>query len=83
MTTIPVKKELLEELVDLKMKYLHDEVDKILQKWNYDLPTKFLNNAKDGTLEEAEDDAITLKHLLDQREELLLLKKNWEYQLIQ
>ena len=77
MTTIPVKKELLEELVDLKMKYLHDEVDKILQKWNYDLPTKFLNNAKDGTLEEAEDDAITLKHLLDQREELLLLKKNW------
>ena len=83
MTTIPVKKELLEELVDLKMKYLHDEVDKILQKWNYDLPTKFLNNAKDGTLEEAEDDAITLKHLLDQREELLLLKKKLEYQLIQ
>ncbi len=77
MTTIPVKKELLEELVDLKMKYLHDEVEKILQKWNYDLPTKFFNHAKDGTLEEAEDDAITLKHLLDQREELLLLKKNW------
>lgn len=77
MTTIPVKKELLEELVDLKMKYLHDEVEKILQKWNYDFPTKFFNDAKDGTLEEAEDDAITLKHLLDQREELLLLKKNW------
>jgi len=77
MATIPVKKELLEELVDLKMKYLHDEVEKILQKWNYNLPTKFLHDVKDGIIEEAEDDAITLKHLLDQREELLLLKKNW------
>jgi len=77
MTTIPVKKELLEELVDLKMKYLYDEVEKVLQKWNYNLPTKFLHDAKDGIIEEAEDDAITLKHLQDQREELLLLKKNW------
>ncbi len=77
MTTIPVKKELLEELVDLKMKYLYDEVEKILQKWNYNLPTKFLHDAKDGIIEETEDDTITLKHLLDQREELLLLKKNW------
>ena len=77
MTTIPVKKELLEELVDLKMKYLHEEFEKILKKWNYNLPTKFLSDSKDGTLEEAEDDAITLKHLLDQRDELLLLKKKW------
>ena len=78
MTTILVKKELLEELVNLKMKYLYDEVEKILQKWNYNLPTKFLHDAKDGIIEEAEDDAITLKHLLDQREELLLLlKKTW------
>ena len=49
-----------------------------MQKWNYNLPTKFLHDAKDGIIEEAEDDAITLKHLLDQREELLLLlKKTW------
>lgn len=77
MTTIPVKKELLEELVDLKLKFLYDEIDKVLDKWSYESPTKFLQDAKDGTIEEAENDAITLKHLLDQREELFNLKKDW------
>lgn len=77
MTTIPVKKELLEELVDLKLKFLYDEIDKVLVKWSYESPSKFLQDAKDGTIEEAENDAITLKHLLDQREELFNLKKDW------
>lgn len=77
MTTIPVKKELLEELVDLKLKYLQDEMEKILDKWNYEIPDKFLKDAKNGTIEEAEMDAITLRHLLDQREELFNLKKSW------
>jgi len=77
MTSIPVKKELLEELVDLKLKYLYDEIDKILNKWNYKSINQFLIDSKDGTLKEAEDDAITLKHLLDQREELFGLKSEW------
>ena len=77
MTTIPVKKELLEELVDLKLKFLIDEIEKILQKWRYENPSVFLDDAKNGTLEEAEEDAITLKHLLSQREELFDLRKDW------
>ena len=77
MTTIPVKKELLEELIDLKLKFLYEEIDKILNKWNYEESSKFLQDARDGTIEEAEDDAITLRHLLDQREELFALKREW------
>lgn len=77
MTSIPVEKELLEELIDLKLKFLYDEIDKILNKWKYDESSKFLQDARDGTIEEAEDDAISLRHLLDQREELLALKKDW------
>jgi hypothetical protein len=77
LTTIPVKKELLEELVDLKLKFLYDEIDKVLVKWSYESPTKFLNDVKNGTLGEAENDAITLRHLLDQREELFNLKSDW------
>jgi len=77
MTSIPVEKELLEELVDLKLRFLYDEIDKILNKWKYDESSKFLQDARDGTIEEAEDDAISLRHLLDQREELLALKKDW------
>lgn len=76
MTTILVKKELLEELVDLKLKFLYDEIDMFLIKWSYESPTKFLKDAKNGMLDEAENDAITLRHLLDQREELFNLKRD-------
>jgi len=34
-------------------------------------------HVRDGTIEEVEDEAITLRHFLDQREELLALKKDW------
>jgi replication initiation and membrane attachment protein DnaB len=77
MTVISVDKEFLEELVDLKLKFLNDESEKILTKWNYQMPSQFLKDAADGTIEEAEDDAITLKHLIDQCEELLKLKASW------
>lgn len=77
MTSIPVEKELLEELIDFKLSFLYEEIDKILNKWKYDESSKFLQDARDGTIEEAEDDAISLRHLLDQREELLALKKDW------
>jgi hypothetical protein len=78
MTTVRVEKELAEELVDLKLKFLYEEVDKILKKWEYEDATKFLNDARNGTISEAEDDAITLHHLLDQREQLFSLKKEWD-----
>jgi hypothetical protein len=77
MTSIPVEKELLEELIDFKLRFLYEEIDKILNKWKYEESSKFLQDARDGTIEEAEDDAITLRHLLDHREELLTLKKDW------
>jgi len=77
MTTVRVEKELLEELVDLKLKYLYDQIDQILIKWKYEEPSQFLKDARDGTVVEAEDDAITLRHLLDQREELFSLKREW------
>jgi hypothetical protein len=78
MTSIPVEKELLEELIDFKLKFLYDEIDKILIKWNYEDSSKFLQDARDGTIEEAEDDAITLRHLINQREDLLAFKKDWQ-----
>ncbi|MHA1489930.1 MAG: hypothetical protein ACTSRI_09760 [Promethearchaeota archaeon] len=64
-------------MIDLKLNFLNNEIDKILSKWKYESASKFLQDARDGTIEEAEDDAITLRHLLDQREELFHLKKEW------
>lgn len=64
-------------MVDLKLNFLNNEIDKILSKWNHESASKIIQDARDGTIEEAEDDAITLRHLLDQREELFHLKKEW------
>jgi hypothetical protein len=74
MTSIPVEKELLKELIDFKLSFLHDEIDKILNIWNYEESSKFLQDARDGTIEEAEDDAITLRQFLHERDELLTVK---------
>jgi hypothetical protein len=35
MTSIPVEKDLLEELIDFKLSFLYEEIDKILNKWKY------------------------------------------------
>ena len=62
----------------MKLKFLYDEIDKILAKRSYESPTQFLQDAKIGVIEEAENDAITLKYLIDQREELFNLKRDWD-----
>ena len=51
------------------------EIDTILTKWNYTNPDLFLQHAKDGTIEEAELDAITLKQLLKERK--YQFKSDW------
>ena len=80
MTVISVDKEFLMELIDLKLKTLLDEIQTILNKWNYNSIDKFLADAKDGSLEEAEDDAVCLRNLVDKREELFQLKYKWNNQ---
>ena len=66
-----VEKELLMNLFDYKINHLKEEIDRILNKWNYISSTEFLKHAKDGTLSEAEMDAIELINLTDERERLL------------
>ena len=76
LTTVVVDKALAEELVDLKLSQLKKDIHEIMEKWHYHSAEKFLRDSKDGAIEEAEDDAITLRHLLDQREELFQLKNS-------
>ncbi len=77
MTQVSVDKALAEELVDLKLQQLAQEITNILTKWKYKSIDKFLKDAEDGTLAEAEMDAISMTNLIDQREELFRLKKSW------
>ena len=80
MTSISVDKDILMDLIDSKLKVLQDEIHTILQKWNYTSIEKFLSDARDGTLEEAEDDAVCMRNLTDKREELFQLKYKWNSQ---
>lgn len=75
MTTILVKKEILEDLIDFKLKALKEEIVKIMEKWNYESSSLFLQHARDGTISEAEEDAIILTNLQDQIIELTNIKQ--------
>ena len=76
MTSITIKKEILEELIDFKLNSIINEINQTLSKWNYSEINVFLEDARNGTLEEAEDDAIDLTNLIDQRDALYQLKMN-------
>jgi hypothetical protein len=78
MTIIPVEKKLLEGLIDFKLRFLYEEIDKILDKWRYEESSKFLQDARDGTIEEAEDDAIVLRQFLNEKKQLFELKQEKE-----
>jgi len=71
MARVSVNEELLTNLLDFKLSHLKEEIDRILSKWKYTSSTEFLKQAKDGTLSEAEMDAIELINLNDERERLL------------
>ncbi len=64
MARISVDKEVLMNLLDYKLNHLKEEIDRILNKWNYTSSPEFLKHAKDGTLSEAEMDAIAMRQLI-------------------
>ena len=71
MARVSVDEELLMNLLDFKLSHLKEEIDRILSKWMYSSSSQFLKHAKDGTLSEAEMDAIELINLNDEYERLL------------
>ena len=77
MARVSVDEELLMNLLDFKLNNLKEEINRILSKWNYMSSAEFLKHAKDGTLSEAEMDAIAMKNLNDERERLLVEKVNF------
>ena len=67
---ISMKKEIAEELITYKLRRIQSIIEEILIRWNETSADKFLQKAKDGTYEEAENDAIDLRQLLLEEEKL-------------
>lgn len=75
--SITLDKPLAVELITFKLSYITKEIDTILKRWNEDVIEMFLEKAKDGRLEEAENDAIELKQLMIEEEKLRNLLKSF------
>jgi hypothetical protein len=79
MTSILVKKEVLEDLFNFKLRFITEEINRILTRWNAPSVDDFLTGARDGTYEEAEGDAIDKTNLVDLREDLYHLNVTWGF----
>ena len=80
MEMITVERNLLDDLIDTKLKVMTDSINSILENWHYDSIDQFLLDASNGILEEAEMDAISLTNLRDKRNDWYQKKKSWKKQ---
>lgn len=68
-----MKKEEAEELITYKLRQIQAEIEEILARWNETSAEQFLQKARDGRHENAENDAIDLRQLLLEEEKLQAL----------
>ena len=80
MALVSIEKEILENLVSFKLKRIQTIIQEILNRWNENSTTLFIKKARNGTYENAENDAIELRQLLLEEKKLneLLKKYNLE-----
>jgi hypothetical protein len=60
MASITIEKNTLADLVDTKLKVLHDEIRSILERWQYTDIHMFLQHEKTGKITGAEDDEVCM-----------------------
>jgi len=73
---VSLKKEVAEELITYKLRRIQSIIEETLTRWKEKSIEEFLQKAKEGILQEAENDAIELKQLVSEEEKLQnLLKK--------
>lgn len=70
---VTLEKNMVEELINYKLRNIKNLINNILSRWNEDTAEKFIEKARNGTYSEAENDAIDLKQLLLEEKTLLNL----------
>ncbi len=64
MTQVKLDKAVAEDLITSKLRILQQYINDILNCWNETSSKEFLEKAKTGVHENAEDDAIELRQIL-------------------
>ena len=64
MTQVKLDKAVAEDLITSKMRILQEYINSILKRWNETSTKDFLEKARTGEYENAEEDAVELRQLL-------------------
>ncbi len=64
MTQVKLDKSLAEDLISSKLRILKQYINEILTRWNESSTKNFLEKARTGIYDNAEDDAVEIQQLL-------------------
>jgi predicted CopG family antitoxin len=64
MATISIEREILEDLIQFKLRRTCTLIEEILERWKETASDVFIEKARKGIYEDAENDAIELRQLL-------------------
>jgi len=70
MSTIYVEKGIFKELIQFKLKRINTFIEEILERWKEISADVFIEKARYGIYEDAENDAIELQQLLLEEKKL-------------
>ena len=74
--TITLKNEVAKDLIEFKLKSIKNTLNEILKKWNQENAEDFIEKARSGDLPNAEMDAITVRQIINDIDELDSLYKS-------
>ena len=73
MATTTIDKAIVEDLINFKLKRIQTFISEILDRWKEISATVFIEKARNGIYEDAENDAIELRQLLAEENKLKTL----------
>lgn len=76
MASVSIEKEILEDLVTFKLKRIQTLIHELLDRWKENSSSLFIEKARKGIYENAENDAIELRQLLLEEKKLHNLIEN-------
>ena len=67
---VELEKDVAQDLVLVKLRLIRQEIEKIKDKWNIQSIDSFIKDVKSGKIGEGENDAIVLRQLVEDEQEL-------------
>lgn len=63
--TISIEEDIANDLINSKIGLIDQEISEIIERWGFSTANQFIEDCRQGKLEECENDAMDLVNLLD------------------